>query len=814
MTISLRDLTAKDTFSMREVAADRGFSYLPVSQRELVTPQLQFGHDAFPTGDEDVPDTRPGSHADESSDVDPAGQSPLDSTENVEWQNWLEDHTESSTTRLEPSTKTELRKAMVNVLDVDGGDAEIRSVGSGHSHSKAAQPASTFVDLTQLRNESGTLDHGPGEHGWLAVDEDETDPGGETYIRGSPKHGGATRKSNLARLKGGTMLKRLNRDILPSLGDTGGDSPGKALVNMGAWDGQTIAGAVNTGTHGTGVELGSVADVVRSVEIATVPEAESGVPIVQLYRIEPDDGITDREAFEADAGDHEMQLIQDDEVFHSVVVGYGCMGNVFHYTMEVRDAYWIQEWPKLRNLRSSGHSDRGTSLLDDITTTKTEPPLSNGFLTKDPETGADTRHLKLLVNLPAVQGKDNSEDGPIGIDTEDPICLEIRHRETEPRSRPDWWERSPEFGEINIGDVRWPPERPINVGRDVSKELFNIPHPLGEGARKRANWAKTLRNNFFMGRTDGVPTSGDGPFVGNRWETASYIALRRLRDRKNYPPAPPQDAISTAVAVPLDQLADAVERVLDAAVSMRTTFDGEDWNVFFPVPLGVRFVEGTHHHLSAEFQDAEHPEPRAMVELPFPVPSFDRQPRIGSTDYPSLTAADVRDDIAKPALARIQDVLVEEFDGRPHMGKHFTLDGDELASLYPKFRGDGGWMETYRRFNAFGTFNNGFTEQLGISVDGGSLPDPPTIGDSSVDPDAVDDSEPPATEETPATAPGTEDDQDLAEGTDAAGPGFGALTGLFGVAGGAWLSHRYRGDESEETTAAEGDDAVDEDVVE
>lgn len=819
MGISLRSLTGKDRFTMREVATDRGFDYLPFSQRELVTPQLGFERRKEPSEGAPEPDTRPGDNPGEASDTRPGEQEGLRSTGGVRWANWLDDFGEDNATRLEPENKRQLRKAMVNMLDVDGTDAEIRSVGSGHSHSNAAEPSSSFIDLRRLRNESGTLSHGPGEHGYLAVDAEASDADGPTYVRAPEAHypadapashsdppDGVVPKSYLARLKGGTVLKRLNRDILPSLGETDELAPGRGLINMGAWDGQTIAGAVNTGTHGTGLELGAVSDAVRSVEIATVPEARSGVPIVQLFRIEPEDGITDREKFEADAGENEMRLIQNDDVFHSAVVGYGCMGNVFHYTLEVTDSYWVEEVPTVRRLESEYDEFEDPKidtpeggLLDDLRVgddSEFDPRTREDiidFITSDPETGRETRHLRLFVNLPTTQGRQSRIDG-----IDDPICLEIRKRKVDPKRKPDNWGSA-------TADDRWPPERPRDEDKDFGYWAVGPPHPFGNGARKRGNYAKSLRNKFFSNRTSGSPPSGDGTFRKRWWRTVWYIGLRRLRDRnrKNFAPSPPPDAISTAVAVPVENLAPAVWDVINLVRSIKQDrpYDPDrsrekDWNLFFSAPLGIRFVDGTHHHLSPEFGAGDDPEPRAMVELPFPIQDgFNRQNRFGSTDYPKLSKGDVRDRVAKPALAKVERKLVEEHDGRPHMGKHFTLGRNDLADLYPRFEGDDGWLQTYRRFNAFGTFNNEFTEQLGISTEG-ELPDDLTpIPSTTAEPETAD--------ETQGTSgPG---DGDGGGGSSADGPGLGILTGLTGLGVAAWLRQRYRAEAADEESERPAD---------
>ena len=64
-----------------------------------------------------------------------------------------------------------------------------------------------------------------------------------------------------------------------------------ALPNMGGFDGQTVAGVISTSTHGSGIAFGPLSDFVRSLDIV----AAGGT----VYRIEPDDGPSDPEAYRA-----------------------------------------------------------------------------------------------------------------------------------------------------------------------------------------------------------------------------------------------------------------------------------------------------------------------------------------------------------------------------------------------------------------------------------------------------------------------------------------------------------------------------------
>lgn len=128
------------------------------------------------------------------------------------------------------------------------------------------------------------------------------------------------------------------------------DSESKGLINMGAYDSQTLAGAISTGTHRTRILLGPIASSVRSLVLVS----EKGM----IYHIEPTNGITDPAAF-ANAKPVVI-LKQDDDWFQSSVVPMGCMGLVYFYTLEVLPAYLLRDkrtfdtWEALKIRQGAG----------------------------------------------------------------------------------------------------------------------------------------------------------------------------------------------------------------------------------------------------------------------------------------------------------------------------------------------------------------------------------------------------------------------------------------------------------------------------
>jgi L-gulonolactone oxidase len=100
---------------------------------------------------------------------------------------------------------------------------KVSVVGSGHSFTEAAMTDGTMVQVEAL---SGVLD--------------------------------ADREGGLVRVGGGTVLRDLNE----ALGGLG-----LALENLGDIDAQTVAGAISTGTHGTGATYANISARVEAIEL-------------------------------------------------------------------------------------------------------------------------------------------------------------------------------------------------------------------------------------------------------------------------------------------------------------------------------------------------------------------------------------------------------------------------------------------------------------------------------------------------------------------------------------------------------------------
>ena len=141
-------------------------------------------------------------------------------TKTGEWANWAGDQRCRPARLVAPRSRAELAEA-VGAAATAG--EKISVTGSGHSFTEAAMTDQTMLRLDAL---SGVLD--------------------------------ADRESGLVKVGAGTVLADLNDELA---------RPGLALENMGDIDAQTVAGAISTGTHGTGAGFGNISVRVEGIEL-------------------------------------------------------------------------------------------------------------------------------------------------------------------------------------------------------------------------------------------------------------------------------------------------------------------------------------------------------------------------------------------------------------------------------------------------------------------------------------------------------------------------------------------------------------------
>lgn len=136
------------------------------------------------------------------------------------WSNWAGNQTADRINILVPSTTEEISTA---VRRAASAGQRVKPIGAGHSFTAIGRPEGTQLILDKLS-------------GLRSVDRD----------------------SGIVTVEAGTRLHRLNELLA---------GEGLAMTNLGDIDVQSIAGAVSTGTHGTGTRFGGIATQVVGLEM-------------------------------------------------------------------------------------------------------------------------------------------------------------------------------------------------------------------------------------------------------------------------------------------------------------------------------------------------------------------------------------------------------------------------------------------------------------------------------------------------------------------------------------------------------------------
>lgn len=186
------------------------------------------------------------------------------------WRNWS--GSQFSTARIvQPIQISELQSLVKT-------HAHIRAVGAGHSFSPLAKTDEVLLNLDQFK-------------GVVAFDQEKTQ----------------------CTVYAGTRLYDLGKDLTPI---------NQALINQGDIDQQSLAGAISTGTHGTGIDLPCISAFVEGFELLTA-DGE----LLQCHRQ------------------------QNTEIFQAGRVALGSLGILTQITLQNRPRYKLKEQIRLCSLK-------------------------------------------------------------------------------------------------------------------------------------------------------------------------------------------------------------------------------------------------------------------------------------------------------------------------------------------------------------------------------------------------------------------------------------------------------------------------------
>ncbi len=113
---------------------------------------------------------------------------------------------------------------------------------------------------------------------------------------------------------------------------------GKSLKSSGASNGQTIAGAISTGIHGSAVFAGAVQDYVVGINIITGPEPADIVYLERKSRPALNN------AFAAKLNVKPNKIFRDDDLFNAALVGLGAFGFIHGVVVEAEDLYLLKRY--------------------------------------------------------------------------------------------------------------------------------------------------------------------------------------------------------------------------------------------------------------------------------------------------------------------------------------------------------------------------------------------------------------------------------------------------------------------------------------
>jgi len=217
----------------------------------------------------------------------------VSSDDALSWTNWARTASATPRRRATPRDEAELASLVAGAA-ADG--LRVRAVGAGHSFTPAAVTDGLLLDLDRL-----------------------------SLVERIARDGDAI----LVTVGAGIRLRRLNEALAAA---------GLAMRNLGDIDRQSIAGAISTGTHGTGARLGGLATQVRGVRVVG-----------------------------ADGTVREATASQDPGLLEVGRLGLGAAGVLSAVTLEVVPAFLLraqeEPWPLDRVLEGLGTPDDPDGLV-------------------------------------------------------------------------------------------------------------------------------------------------------------------------------------------------------------------------------------------------------------------------------------------------------------------------------------------------------------------------------------------------------------------------------------------------------------------
>lgn len=230
-----------------------------------------------------------------------------------------------------PAHPDGLKKLVQAVIDGEAAGGKLKAIGSNYSLSKA-QVSDDFVIATHGLDRHLSQPHPvvmKDSVAQLIAGARMASQAHAVNLLQTIMHEGATLApgKHLVHVEAGITIKQLLADLA---------SVNLAIPTMGAGGGQTLAGAISTGTHGSDVNLPPLFDFVRALHIVG--------PGGQEWWLEPAAGVVGGPKLAQLPGwCPSTYVVRDDEWFRAALVTVGRFGVVYSMVLEVEEQYRLEE---------------------------------------------------------------------------------------------------------------------------------------------------------------------------------------------------------------------------------------------------------------------------------------------------------------------------------------------------------------------------------------------------------------------------------------------------------------------------------------
>lgn len=605
------------------------------------------------------------------------------------------------------------------VTDAFSRGLKVKAVGTGHSFSDIMTTPDFLVVTDDLNEMLTVVTPGSGAEEKIReinirhynrLQKEIKESGYAKFIdyQGDDDH-----KPALVEFEGGIKLTKLNEELW---------NRGWSLYNLGTYQGQSFVGAVSTSTHGTGLDLVPLPDMIKSLVIV----ADEGI----VYRIEPTIGISSvdglphaapnhfpptvkEELHQKKIGIYKAQgdpgvdyLIQDDDFFNSVLVNVGTFGLIYSVIIEVIPRFCLIEtaeittWTDLR--KRLLNAEKRKEIFEEKQFITNELKYKIAYPDSDPDKNISIgdplkvkkiRQSSMLFNA-------NDYDG------------EYFFRIT--RLYEVSWKRALDNG--------WIDEEGEDKGRLLSNEIKKVAqfslNKLGEKLERK----KYAQNELYREKVRMILSNVVfSPLRKNKFEASLQSVLQNqslfhdtpqieklIADARKQPIEPESKAFyfnrnyrvylkssdlngyGIETGFRFEKTESDIVPPYIAAIDRSIEIAKQHWEegrYMQTATTAVRFVKASRAYLSPQYGETT-----CMIEM--------------------LNVADTHG--GKELFYRYQKEF-EKMGGRPHWGLDLsvTTGNNDFFKRYPKFPV---WKKVYDLMNVKGTFDNRFTDRMGLSI--------------------------------------------------------------------------------------------------